>query len=755
MSATRNKRKRSENDTSGTFAPSRRRSREQRASAASLSGGNKNEAANVDSNLAEENAPETQQLPRKSNQTTGSAAKSEGENSKGVPDGQRSPSASIGEGSNGKPSDTQSAVVQNGSSSTSNKGPEASQPLDEVDPTSRQEQKSSNVVATGQQNARASRLQDILSHRKLLLARIRLCRVAAEKRVESGRIDGGIKELSGEEEIASFREMISQATQAAKKSRSENDMAEKRTSLSLRRGSSVGKRMNAALSSLAPGSGGSFSAEVAEVAAAAPGAPGANAISSKPVAVLQSGSIPSVPRQSPVPSMSSNEPMEGSQTISSQSTIGLNNKVPTQTVSSMQPRANGMDALPRARSSSLKNSKAFGMNNRQSSSAKPDPIAMPLHMAATTSSLPPNRLSQPKVFFPEAIALREKREYIQTRLTALLQSKKQKPFELSKLKSFHDPLSLRHRKNPKLPDRRKTHWDVVLQEMSWMAADFIEERKWKISAARTISSTIPDRSHALGSSTSRDGLVEKAIEKTPSDNGVDEKDSVAIPMEVDEKEKNKKRTRKKSKQVSATDYAQPTAEDFESSKMAGKRICAMISDLSLLNTASGAAAPTGAFHIDSLSRFREAQSKFLGSNSDSVDPNSSTKQNDPAVRVDLAASAVDTKLTSSMPAVEESSYDAITTYIDDIHKSVDKNRLKASTKDIASAVKGGKANFSSAQKEALGFAEKIWGGNPSLGGVLIGPPVCGKTFTACSLLWKQRMNGPQILVCPPNSMVSC
>ncbi|KAL7554279.1 hypothetical protein ACHAWF_017722, partial [Thalassiosira exigua] len=41
---------------------------------------------------------------------------------------------------------------------------------------------------------------------------------------------------------------------------------------------------------------------------------------------------------------------------------------------------------------------------------------------------------------------------------------------------------------PRLPPRRKTQWDLVLEEMRWMAADFAEERKWKAAAGRSLSS---------------------------------------------------------------------------------------------------------------------------------------------------------------------------------------------------------------------------------------------------------------------------
>lgn len=45
------------------------------------------------------------------------------------------------------------------------------------------------------------------------------------------------------------------------------------------------------------------------------------------------------------------------------------------------------------------------------------------------------------------------------------------------------------RRLPKLQEapRPKSHWDYVLEEMQWMAADFAQERRWKVAAARKVS----------------------------------------------------------------------------------------------------------------------------------------------------------------------------------------------------------------------------------------------------------------------------
>lgn len=44
------------------------------------------------------------------------------------------------------------------------------------------------------------------------------------------------------------------------------------------------------------------------------------------------------------------------------------------------------------------------------------------------------------------------------------------------------------RRLPKVqePTRNKAHWDYLLEEMQWLAADFAQERKWKKAAARKV-----------------------------------------------------------------------------------------------------------------------------------------------------------------------------------------------------------------------------------------------------------------------------
>jgi hypothetical protein len=107
---------------------------------------------------------------------------------------------------------------------------------------------------------RREQIQEVLSHRKLLLLRIRQSKSAAELRLKkpSKRTIASIlvehEGDTGKSEADAYKELTKIAVQLAKKQREEEKQpAEKRVSVSLRRGASVGKRMNAALSVLNPG----------------------------------------------------------------------------------------------------------------------------------------------------------------------------------------------------------------------------------------------------------------------------------------------------------------------------------------------------------------------------------------------------------------------------------------------------------------------------------------------------------------------
>ena len=65
------------------------------------------------------------------------------------------------------------------------------------------------------------------------------------------------------------------------------------------------------------------------------------------------------------------------------------------------------------------------------------------------------------------------------------------------------------RRLPKVqePPRNKAHWDYLLEEMQWLAADFAQERKWKKAGARKVGTVsalylqfpyYPEKSYMVG-----------------------------------------------------------------------------------------------------------------------------------------------------------------------------------------------------------------------------------------------------------------
>ena len=293
--------------------------------------------------------------------------------------------------------------------------------------------------------SRSDRIKGLLEHRKILLERLRLGKKAARARIDSRKDTEEFKDLDESKEIKRFKDMLRESNAIARKqSRTDADgNVEKRSALSLRRGASVGKKMNAALSSLIPGS--ATSAEVEAVKQNLPSqkvsAPKSVSVAQKtpqgrsaaPVAAATAPATSASARQDNAPSSASTKSRPGSVRSNSQT------RVPASIVCS---------SLPDER-------------------------------------LPASRRRNPIVVCSEAAELRDRRTFLQEQL-GLIYEKRSSQFTGN---SF--PISLREwRKGPRssltLPARRKTHWDTLLHEMKWMATDFQQERRWKRSMSRTL-----------------------------------------------------------------------------------------------------------------------------------------------------------------------------------------------------------------------------------------------------------------------------
>jgi hypothetical protein len=813
MSSSKNKRKRPENDSSGAAAPaSRRRSRDQRAADEPGLVDNKNEQeenpcpTTTTEQMGEASVAQAPAQNRhEQGDSTGNTPRAESTRAMSADDttsGEKTAEIPIKQGEDAGASSTSVEKV-----STSLQ--EASKNSAEPAPSAASAPKTEDASKAGDPSRSAggsleSRIQGLIAHRKILLNRIRLTRLACGKRLEAtksqGQAAGDSKlpvdkgaaptEMTDDEEIEAHNEMARLASQAAKKSRQEAEgvQGEKRTSLSLRRGASVGKKMNAALSSLAPGAG-------AHQTLDAPATQPQHVTSLQPPNLsLKSAQVAGMPAKPPATSGISPpvRPM----------VVPQPQMVPSKSIKIIspppmhQPNSKQMSAGANIQKQRAPNSKsmkvASTLNHKMSSAARPESATLPLHAGSNPSTLPPNRLAQ-KVHFPEAEALREKRSKLQAKLANLLE--RQGRIDPTAKESSTDRVSnstapataspTRKKPPPKLPanweprnpallpKKRKTHWDYVMQEMTWMATDFIEERKWKLSSARTIGLAIrtpgiavmaPPGARAAEPSREKNGSAEmssdfKDCKMEVEDNSVRKKADapVAKPSFV------------KAKSQDSPRYIAPTMEDGKSARKVARIVCCMVSELISATLDSGAITRSDQSHREALGRYRQLRRKLItdksGASLASI-TEADKKEHDKQATEKAEAAELENGVIRNgdkmevEPAeeknevIEAKSFESITDYIETSLHQPAEGRSKSAKSEKPKVFSTEGLRLSSGQKEAIEFVEELWERKHSPGAILSGTAVSGKTIATCSILWKQRSNGPQLLLCPPARLVS-
>ena len=374
--------------------------------------------------------------------------------------------------------------------------------------------------------------------------------------------------------MQAFHEMTQWSVLAARKQKSDDktdqQTQEKRASMSLRKGASVGKKLKVAMPSLTPGGGGGADTAGGSGAASSTSdgrsstpQSGARQAQQTPMAV-QSGTFPTAPVPSSVntpavpvkASSSSSSPIPPAyQPHVAQKKINTAMSHATgNSVASKHVKAPGLDGAvqpgaikqrkPTTGSKSSKSNSRAGTSS--ATSAAVNLSSLPLHMGISESGAPVNRLAQAQIVIPEALSLRKRRNAIKAKLDALHQKRMnvsdgllalRKPSLAPDLSSMTSPSSSTKPTNGGksgsgtgtstsaraataarnaaaivaaakrataatvasapmerggigLPQRRKTRWDRVLEEMRWLATDFVEERKWKHTAARMVSNAV-------------------------------------------------------------------------------------------------------------------------------------------------------------------------------------------------------------------------------------------------------------------------
>lgn len=723
MSLTRNKRKRPENDVTAMAPASRRRSRDSRATA----------DPSVSQDLGCSSNPSTIALTTDAESKTEniSCDKDTTKTSQLVPDPETADpgTGSIDEGTTPRvPLHVSSGGDDAPNTSAENPDPDATD--------------------------RTLKIRDLIAHRSLLLSRIRLCRSAADKRLVDtkaaaqtmGSTSGGpLREMTDDEEIESYREMSRLASQAAKRARGDGEaQAEKRTSLSLRRGSGVGKRMNAALSSLAPGTSSHIAGNSSPVSIQGPVATdGAN--------FLKSTTVSGPPSMAP-----SEQLIPGQITGASQpSNVPKSAKAVTQRQSSFGG-SDGKQIRPSA-------GKAFKSNTatipRTSSVTKVDQVPTSTRPGHLVPSAPP-RTQQPKPIFTKGVMLRQERDRIQAKLAELMERQSMATGvsvrESEASSNTHPAMSrcssMEIPPKVELPKRRKTHWDRLLQEMSWLATDFIEERKWKMSSARAVSHSIISSGISVGKINAT--LQKSRIVAVPSK--IDTKGTVnasIIQSTIPPEQSND------SCRVPDDDkkYPRPSSEDNKMAKKAARLASSMISELVVAVHKAGAMGSTDEFHAEALDRYTKVRDKLfndtiptskppLGQIMDTIDEGNSVRGTVQVHKEDMS------KGDDFEDYSGEVTFSDISRRINDLG-TVHGRHNKFSFKELATAVVGKKLKPSSDQKAMIEFVDGVWN-NSSAGAMLTGIPTSGKTVATCCVLWKNRTHGPQLIICPPASMVS-
>lgn len=636
-------------------------------------------------------------------------------------------------------------------------------------------------------DSREVRIAALILHRKIVLERIRQCRIAAQSRMkdieekqkslaakDATKPDAELKQASDDDEVVRYREtcrLAAQANQAAKKQKAEANggVAEKRVSVSLRRGASVGKRMQTAISSLT-------------------GAPGPSSLPQAPVHPNRADSISPIPPTA-IKSAQASSPNSKQAAFKSSLQRLQPSSSGTQSASALQTaqKYSGYGQKNKRASVGQKSARTFAGANSSSTTSSQVLSVRPLHSSTGSSVLPLNPLASSAVRFPEAQALREKRVSIRSKLTAIIEERAARMETTdgggssSKRQLLVSSATVNAKVQPKqrhpvpkatglergayspstLPRRRKTHWDYILEEMRWLATDFVEERKWKAASARTLSTAVLSKHLTAVTPIAAGAERDKKATCSEEENGRNEVSQIqeaAGTATGTDKSSDKDRLHDG---MGDRTYEHPSASDVKLVFSTAKIISDMIAELW-----------DGTQHRGTLSTSRDeplmaalarhtTMRKSLemdGSKSESISPQPAENRNgESGIDTGNAATFVESKerITEYMQVDGETpraslSADEIS---EQIEKSIERVKSRTTRRSRSKSLNEGIA-LGEEQRKAIDFIEFIWGGHDMAGSVLDGPISSGKTVAACSMLWRHRSEGPQVLVCSPASVVS-
>jgi HSA len=692
---------------------------------------------------------------------------------------QKSAGEAVAEGSDHAQEDTnvatrsQDAIVKEESQNARDNLQTQSQP--QPQPVAKAESKITKAASTvsSTEDERTIRIRRALEYRKDLLDRIKRGRSAAQSSLDAFyQKSPGLKGESSGQEIKGFQNMTKEANAIARKQNRIDFDSEKRT-VSLRRGSSVGKRMNSAIASLVPSS--------AAAAAATMAAQSAEEMSISTTSAANASSTlythRPLPKSNAAPLSRAVSLATGltaltiPNSMQSAAAISSANKKVASPVNTHNP------SVPAAtRAPSIKSNKAANPLSRTMSTASgltQSALSLPAQPAA---SMPAPRVVQPPVIFPEAIALRERRNALQDKLFAIL---KDRP-EYAQSQQQSRKSGQIKRESPKLekgrildapelcarlPNRRQTHWDYLLEEMRWMAADFHEERKWKESTKSHLAEEVMKKQVSKMTtvvSKNVDSQVNSMSNHAAASSG-DEKTAepstpLLKPAITDKKEE------------SGSTYTDPSDVDVSAARSVSRRLVSELqrgTTLVPLRKVPGAATHTDSKKDDSENANKVEETPAIPDSElqpEAQDSNGSTNaSNDVETKQDAAESmavddavAIDDADAQAKLAKETKAarFAEINERLQDLLEKADSSGPKSMRNSAKASAKSSlESKLTFEQSSTVHRVEDCWTRLGS-GAVLVGPHASGKTFSVCALLWTHRHAGVHLLMCAQASMVS-
>ena len=307
-----------------------------------------------------------------------------------------------------------------------------------------------------------------------------------------------------------------------------------------------------------------------------------------------------------------------------------------------------------------------------------------------------------------------------------------------------------------LPERRKTQWDYVLEEMRWLSTDFVEERKWKVASARAISTAVSSQAASKRRSPKR----KQGLRSPPPSSDREKPPPPSQPMDGSSQVEAGKEARPivteqlesmgtqdsscavitPEAEIDIKTYEDPTEEEVEQ--------CRRVS--TLLSTVVQAQWDSIAKDGDSL----RSQSKVAFSSLRFLRSMSGTKGN--ISNKEEPMNVLDEVMTDDLDSLQRQlSYDEILRHLLSILEAVSKT--KSNLKNVENE-NGNEFNFEpcNSQRKGIQFVESLWSNesNLSSGVVLKGSYGCGKTVLT-ALIARRRLNaGPQLVLCSSASVVS-